>query len=205
MQLDFNRIKNKQRIFIGGNSGTDEILNIISHSLKYLKKPFDMLSNGNGEITDAPIIIFNGLNDLNPETGKAYFHDMKPHIALFHKIMEPVPEGYNSFEEFINQFEMLANGLPKAGTFLYYQSDNVSLMIGKNERQDVRNIEYTKFKNKKTGDTTTLEFKSGEKATIKTIKKGFSGEVAAAFNLVNRLSVKEKHFIKSIQNYQPGV
>ncbi len=205
MQLDFIRIKNKQRIFIGGNSGTDEILNIISHSLKHLNKPFDLLSNGNGEVTDAPIIIFNGMSGLNPETGKAYFHEMKPHIALFHKIIEPVPEGYASFEEFINQYEMLANALPKAGTFLYYQSDNVSLMIGKNERQDVRNIEYTKLKNKKSGETTTLEFKSGEKVSLKTGKKGFSGEMAAAFNLLNRLSVKEKHFIKSIQNYQPGV
>ncbi len=205
MQLDFNRIKNKQRIFIGGNSGTDEILNIISHSLKHLKKPFDVLPNGEGEITDAPIIIFNGMNELNPKSGKAYFHEIKPHIALFHKIIEPVPDGYASFEDFINQFEMLANGLPKAGTFLYYQSDNVSLMIGKNERQDVRNIEYTKLKNKKSGDTTDIEFKSGEVVSIPIRKKGFPGEVAAALNIVNRLSVKEKHFIKSLQNYQPGV
>ncbi|GEM_PF-482753 len=205
MQLDFNRIKNKQRIFIGGNSGTDEILNIISHSLKTLKKPFDVLPNGIGELTDAPIVIFNGMNALNPGTGKAYFHDMKPHIGLFHKIVEPVPDGYTSFEQFINQFEMLANALPKGGTFLYYQSDNVSLMIGKNERLDVRNIEYTKLKNKKSGDTTELVFKSGDVVSLPTKKKGFSGEMAAALNIVSRLSIKEKHFIKSIQNYKPGV
>ncbi len=205
MQLDFNRIKNKQRIFIGGNSGTDEVLNIVSHSLNYLKKPFDLLPNGQGEITDAPIIIFNGMNDPNPETGKARFHDMKPHIALFHKIIEPVPDGYQSFEDFINQFEMLANGLPKAGTFLYYQSDNVSLMIGKNERKDVRNIEYTKLKSKKSGDATEMEFTSGDVVSFPIRKKGFPGEMAAAFNILTRLSVKEKHFIKSIKNYQPGV
>jgi len=205
MQLNFNRIKNKQRIFIGGNSGTDEILHIISHSLNYLKKPFDLLVNGEGEITDAPIVIFNGMNALNPETGKAFFHDMKPHIALFHKIVEPVPDGYQSFEHFINQFEVLANNLPKGGTFLYYQSDNVSLMIGKNEREDVRNIEYTKLKSKTSGDTCDLEFKSGEVLSYSFKKKGLPGEMAAALNISNRLSIKEKHFINSIKNYQPGV
>lgn len=205
MQLDFNLIRNKQRIFIGGNSGTDEIQNIISHALKHLKKPFDIYQNGEGQITDAPIILFNGLNELNPKTGKAYFHELKPHIALFHKIIEPVPESYNSFEDFIYQYELLADSLPKAGTFLYYQSDNVSLMIGKKERDDVRNIEYTKLKNHRNGDQITIKFNSDHSLTYHVPRKGFPGELSAALNIINRLSISEKKFIKSIQNYQPGV
>ncbi len=205
MQLDFNQIRNKQRIFIGGNSGTEEIINIISHSLKQLKKPFDLLRNGEGSLTDAPLVLYNGMNELDPGTGKAHFHELKPHIALFHKIIEPVPESYHSFEDFIYQYELLADSLPKAGTFLYYQSDNVSLMIGKKEREDVRNIEYTKLKNHRNGDQLTIHFHSDQSLDFKITRKGFPGELSAALNIVNRLSIEEKKFIKSIQNYQPGV
>ncbi|XOV94546.1 MAG: hypothetical protein ACFHWX_07540 [Bacteroidota bacterium] len=205
MQLDFNQIKNKQRIFIGGNSGTDEIIKIVSHVLHYLKKPFDLFQNGEGQLTDAPMIIFNGMNELNPETGKAYFHEMKPHIGLFHKITEPVPTSYPSFEDFINQYELLADSLPKAGTLLYYQSDNVSLMIGKKERDDIKNIEYKKLKSQRAGDKITLEFKSGGEVSFELERSGLPGEMAAALNIANRFSIKEKKFIKAIQNYQPGV
>ncbi len=206
MALDFNQIKNKQRIFIGGNSGTDEIVNIISHCLNYLNKPFSLLKNGSGDITDAPLVIFNGLNEINPKTNQAHFHDIKPHIGLFHKIVEPVPTSYNSFEDFINQYEILADSLPKAGSFLYYQSDNVSLMIGKKERADIKNIEYTKLKNKRIDDNTLLlEFKSGEELSFQINRKGFPGEVAAALNILDRLSIKEKQMLKSFKTYQPGV
>lgn len=204
MQLDFNRIKNKQRIFIGGNIGTDEIINIISHCLKYIHKPFDLLQNGKGDITDAPLVIFNGMNELNPKTDKAYFQEMKPHIALFHKIAEPIPSSYHTFEDFINQYEILADSLPKAGSFLCYQSDNVSLMIGKKDRADIKNIEYTKLKHSRNGDILTIEFKSGE-YTTSLKRKGFPGELAAAMNILTRLAVKEKQFLKSLKTYQPGV
>ncbi|CAN0213443.1 unnamed protein product, partial [Chrysoparadoxa australica] len=128
-----------------------------------------------------------------------------PDIALFHKIIEPVPSSYKSFEDFIYQYEVLADNLPKAGSFLYYQSDNVSLMIGKKERADIKNIEYTKLKNKRSGDILTLELKSGGQLSIPFKKKGFPGELAAAVNILTRLSIKEKHILKSLKTYQPGV
>lgn len=202
--MDFSLIKNKQRIFIGGNRGSNEILNIIAHSLSELNKAFDLLQNGEGNLTDAPVVIFNGLDDLDPTKKEARFHAMKPHIALFHVIEEPVPETYGSFEDYINEYERLADNLPKAGTFLYYQSDNVSLMIGKKERDDIQNIEYTKLKNHRGDNQLIIKFESDRTLSFPT-KKGFPGELAAAQQIMQRLAIKEKEFIESIENYKPGV
>ena len=204
MQIDFERIKNKQRIFIGGNDGTEEILQIICHTLNKINKPYALPDSKEGELNDSPIFLYTGMDHLSPSTQKAGFHDLRPHIALLHKIKEPTPPSYHSFEEYINQYEILADQLPKAGTLIYYQSDNVSMIVGKKERDDLNNIEYAKVKNDIRQDRIVLKFDSGE-VTIKSDNHAIIGEISAAFTLLKRLGVKEEQFTESLNTLNISV
>ena len=204
MQIDFERIKNKQRIFIGGNEGTEEILQIICHTLDKINKPYALPDSKERDLDEAPIFLYSGLDDLSPTTNSAGFHDLRPHIAVLHKIKEPTPPSYHSFEEYINQYEILADQLPKAGTLIYYQSDNVSMIIGKKERDDLNNIEYAKIKNNIQKDRIILKFDSGE-VIINSGNHAIIGEISAALTLLKRLGVKEEQFTESLNTLDISV
>lgn len=142
MQLNTERIRNKQRIYIGGNSGSSEVFNMARSLLTYFDKPADFYTLGEPySPTDAPIVIVRGGDEL--VNGKALFRQLDPHIVLIHKITENVPAGYSGLEAYVSQFELLADGLPKAGAYIFFEGDHVATLMGKKEREDVKNIEYT--------------------------------------------------------------
>ena len=104
MQINTDLLKNKQRIYIGGNHGVKKIYNLTKHVLTAIGKPADFFAVGEeNELTDAPIVIIKGGDEL--ENGNAVFHQLDIHILLIHRIDEDVPEPYKSFEEYISQFE----------------------------------------------------------------------------------------------------
>jgi UDP-N-acetylmuramate: L-alanyl-gamma-D-glutamyl-meso-diaminopimelate ligase len=182
MHIDKNLIKNKQRILIGGTHGVAEIQHIIKTVVNHIHKPADFVDLSEApHLTDAPTVIMIGGD--GPENGNDLFNELNIHILLIHQLNDFVPAGYASFNEYVDQFEKLADALPKAGTFLYNEADDVALMIGKKEREDVKNIEYS-----------AIDAIEGVNSDPE-----FLGQAGAAKALLKRIGVSESQFIAGLK------
>lgn len=171
MHIDIHPIRNKQRIYIGGNSGAREIFDLTRSLVQQLGKPADFYIPGQPYTpTDAPVVIIRGSEE--PVNGKAGFQQLDLHILLIHRITEDLPAGYQSFEEYVSQYEQLADALPRAGTYFFFEGSDVATLIGKKEREDVKNIEYAALKQeelinvKKSADPGFPEIAGGVRALL---------------------------------------
>lgn len=199
MQLNTELLKNKQRIYIGGNHGVKKIYNLTQHVITSVGKPADFYSVGEeNSISDAPIVFIKGGDEL--EDGKALFHQLGIHILLIHRIDEDVPKPYKTFEEYIAQFELLADNLPKAGTFLFFEGDNVATLMGKKEREDVKNIEYTALQAEPVDDGFFI-INGSEKIKVSSVGKRFPAHAAGAKALLNRIGISDQQFFEALKTY----
>lgn len=176
----------------------NEIFEIVKQVLQHLQKPADFYTVGeDNTITDAPVVIIKGGDGLH--NGQAIFHQLDIHMLLVHKIDEEIPQGYASFEAYVSEYEKLADNLPKAGCMLYFEDDDVALLMGKKEREDVKEIEYTGLPATKTDDgfVITLE---GDTATIRTTNTRFPNHAAGAKALLNRIGVIDSQFISALKS-----
>lgn len=197
MQINIDQLRNKQRIYIGGNHGVNKIYNLVKHVLEHIQKPADYYTVGEeNELTDAPIVLIKGGDEV--VNGEALFHQLDVHILLIHRIDDDIPEGYSSFENYIAQFETLADYLPKSGTFLFYEGDNVATLMGKKEREDVRNVEYVALEASKTDDGYLLAYQ-GEEIYIKSTSKRFPNHAGGAKALLNRIGVSDAQFYSALK------
>ncbi|MFY0605322.1 MAG: hypothetical protein JXR10_01320 [Cyclobacteriaceae bacterium] len=193
-------LNNKQRIYLGGNHGANNIYEIVRHVLQEIQKPADFYSYGEAlKTTSAPIIIMRGADELT--NGQAAFNQLSPHILLIHRIKEDVPAGYSSFDDYISQIEILADNLPKAGSLFFFEEDPVGILIGKKEREDVKETPYSKLKNTKTSDGYILE-SDGSNLSIVTENKDFPEHAAGAKALLQRIGVSENQFFNALKSYK---
>lgn len=199
MQLDINLIKNKQRIFIGGTHGVDEIFHLTRQILHFVGKPVDFYTIGEPyEPSDAPVVIIRGGEEL--ENGNALFLDLDIHILLLHRIKDKQPKGYHSLEEYVEQYEKLADALPKAGTFIFNVDDNLATLIGKKEREDVKNIEYTALPAQETESGFIFKL-NGENIEVKTTKEKFPKRLAGVKALLNRIGVVDAQIASALKSF----
>ncbi len=197
MQIDTAPIKNKQRIYIGGTRGVEEIFDLCQLVVNHVGKEVDFYSIGEEtNFTDAPVIIIKGGDEK--ADGKPYFHDLDLHILLIHRIGERLPAGYQSFDEVVLEYEKLADQLPKAGSLVYFEDDHVATMIGKKEREDVKSFEYKALKCKQTDDGFIFE-PGDEHIVIRTDNEGFPNHAAGAKMLLGRIGISKKQFYSALK------
>lgn len=199
MQVNTTQLKNKQRIYIGGNHGANKIFDLTKHILLSVKKSVDFYRYGEDNVlTDAPIVIIRGADELVDK--QASFHSFEPHILLIHKVKEDLPNGYTSFEQYVSEFEKLADNLPKSGNLVYFEDDDVAILLGKKEREDIRAFPYTALDGEKTIDG----FKVTTGASpifITTTNDKFLKHAAGAKALLNRLGVTDDEFFKALNSF----
>ncbi len=145
MPVPFDKLEDKQRIVIIDNEGTTAILDVVFKVLKAHNRKFDWLkADGTYEVSDdAPIILIQADDHLEEGTHKAKFLRYQHHVMVIHHVKESFPDSYANFEEYIAQYEEMADLTPKAGTILFNQDDHVAnLIAGEREREDIKLIEY---------------------------------------------------------------
>ena len=143
--------KNKQRIVIAGSHGKTTITSMIMHVLKEVGKNFDYMVGAKIEgfpdqvkiTNNAPIVIIEGdeyltsLEDRRPKFLN-YFH----HIAVVSGIAWDHINVYPDYNDYIHQFELLADMTPRSGKLIYYKHDETLVDICVKEREDVKTIPY---------------------------------------------------------------
>lgn len=205
----YEQSKNKQRVVIAGSHGKTSITSMILHVLNYHKKNVDYLVGAQIEgfdlmvqlSEDAPVILIEGDEYFNSALDKrSKFLIYEPHIALISGIAWDHFNVFPKYEDYVKTFEQLADGLPKAGSLIYDETDDVLKVIGDKEREDVNRLPYTAH---------PYEIING-RAELKTGKKNIPLRVFGEHNMKNlmgaklvceRLAITDEQFYEAIATF----
>ncbi|QCK15965.1 UDP-N-acetylmuramate--L-alanine ligase [Mangrovivirga cuniculi] len=204
----YERSKNKQRIVIAGSHGKTTITSMIMHVLNKLGKPFDYLVGAKVDgfdlmvkLSDAPLIIIEGdeysTSALDNTPKFLHYHH---HIALISGIEWDHVNIYPDRDNYVAQFDKLADQTPKAGSLVFNEDDNLVSVIGNKEREDVVRVPYT------TPDHYVKDGKTYLKTEFGDIELGVFGihnlqNIAGAKAVLSRISVQDKEFYDAIGSF----
>ncbi len=147
----YEQSKDKQRVVICGSHGKTTITSMVMHVLAYHKRKFDYMVGAQLEgfdtmvklSEDAPLIVIEGdeylSSPIDPSPKFLHYHH---HIALISGISWDHINVFPTFDEYVRQFEALADATPKGGSLVYNEEDDLLTVICRKERDDVQQIEY---------------------------------------------------------------
>ncbi len=204
-----SRCEDKQRIVIAGSHGKTSITAMVMHVLKTLNHKFDYLIGSKVpgfenviRLSDAPIVIIEGDEylsspiDLTPK-----FLHYKHHIGLISGIAWDHVNVFPTEDEYVKQFDLFADNLPKAGSIVYCEEDAMATVIGRKERDDVNRFEYKTHPHEITGGKTYLITDNG-KVGVNVFGKHNMQNIAGAKELLMRLRVTPEEFYASIASFE---
>lgn len=147
----YEQSKNKTRVVIGGSHGKTTITSMILHVLKAAGKDFDYMVGSTVAGFDtmvrlsdnAPVIILEGDEYLSsPIDRRPKFHLYKADIALLSGIAWDHINVFPTFENYVEQFQKFAEGIPAGGSLIYFEDDIELKKIAANLRPGVNKIPY---------------------------------------------------------------
>ncbi|GAB3540253.1 Mur ligase family protein [Spirosoma fluminis] len=206
----YQQSQQKQRVVIAGSHGKTTITSMILHVLKYHNRQFDYLV---GEqlsgfdtmvqlTSDAPIIIIEGDEYASsPIDNRPKFLHYYPHIALISGIAWDHVNIYPTWDEYVDQFESLAEAMPKAGILTFDETDNMLDVIGQKERTDITKIPYEAHASQIIDEQTYLVTKQGKKIPVSVFGEHNMKNVAGAMTVCDRIGITEDQFYLAIPSF----
>ncbi len=128
----YEQSKQKLRVVIGGSHGKTSITSMILHVLRENNKDFDYMVGSTVAGFDtmvrltetAPVIILEGDEYLSsPIDRRPKFHLYQAHIGLLSGIAWDHINVFPTFENYVEQFAIFANGIPKEGSLIWFNED----------------------------------------------------------------------------------
>lgn len=202
---------NKHRVVIAGSHGKTSITSMILHVMKANHRKFDYLVGAQLEgfdtmvhiANDSPTLIVEGdeypasPTDLVPK-----FKLYHPHIALISGIAWDHFNIYPTWEGYVQQFENLADDLPKSGVLIYDETDENLKVIGQKERDGIRAVAYHAHPHKvENGQTslTTLDF--GD-VPLLVFGEHNMKNISGAMAICEELGITAEEFYSAIQTFK---
>ena len=202
---------NKQRVTIAGSHGKTTITSMILHVLNHHQRRFDYLVGAQVEgfdtmvklTDDAPVIIIEGdeyaTSPTDPSPKFLHYH---PHIALISGIAWDHVNIYPTYEQYVRQFELLADSLPKAGAIIFDDTDDMLDVIALKEREDVARIPYDVHPYRIADGKTLLTTKSGSEIPVLVFGEHNMKNISGAMAVCDRLGITEEMFYEAIQTFK---
>ena len=212
----FRNSQHKQRVVIAGSHGKTTITAMILHVLAFQGKSFDYLvgaqvpgfetmarlsddSRGQG----APTIVIEGDEyPASPIDARPKFLLYQPHIALISGIAWDHVNVYPTYEEYVDQFELLADETPKAGTLIFDKTDDMLNVIGEKDRPDVQKIAYEAHPADVIDGQTVLLTKSGQRVPVLVFGEHNLKNLAGAMAVCDRLGITDDEFYAAIASFK---
>ena len=200
----------KQRVVIAGSHGKTSITSIILHVLKYHNRKFDYLVGAQiegfdlmvGLTEDAPVIIIEGDEYLaSPTNRKSKFLFYHAHIALISGIAWDHFNVFPTFEGYVQAFEELADGLPKAGAIVFDETDDIVKVIGEKGREDVSCLPYKAHPYKIENGKAILITKN-EEVPLKIFGEHNMKNLQGAKLILEKLGITDAMFYEAIQTFK---
>jgi UDP-N-acetylmuramate: L-alanyl-gamma-D-glutamyl-meso-diaminopimelate ligase len=207
----YQQSQQKQRVVIAGSHGKTTITAMILHVMTYHKRLFDYWIGDevNGLETtvrltpNAPIIIIEGDEYASsPIDARPKFLHYQPHIALISGIAWDHINIYPTWDEYVDQFESLAEAMPKAGILIFDESDDMLDVIGQKDRPDITKIPYVAHPSEIVDGQTYLITKQGRKLRLQIFGDHNMKNVAGAMTVCDRIGITEEQFYEAIISFK---
>jgi UDP-N-acetylmuramate: L-alanyl-gamma-D-glutamyl-meso-diaminopimelate ligase len=193
----------KQRIIIAGNHHKKALLKVIAHVFNFHKKPVDFFTFQQVRISEeAPVIIIEAEEAIvSPLRRQPAFMFYQHHAAVLCGLSWEKSADYQTFEQYVKAFDVLADSTPKSGLLMYAEEDDLLAVIGKKEREDVIPVGYSFHASEQKDGKTWLT--TGDKK----IPVRFSGEenmhlIQGAKILLGKLGITEDAFYQAIETFE---
>lgn len=211
----FEQSRQKQRVVIAGSHGKTTITSMILHVLKYHNRQFDYLVGaqvegfdtmvkltGDHDASSAPVIIIEGDEYASsPLDRRPKFLHYQPHMALISGIAWDHVNIYPTYEAYVDQFELLADQMPKAGVLIFDETDNLLDVIGEKERPDVQKVPYDAHPHVIRDGRTYLTTPGGQEVTLQVFGLHNMKNIAGAMAVCDRLGISDDQFYEAIQTF----
>jgi UDP-N-acetylmuramate: L-alanyl-gamma-D-glutamyl-meso-diaminopimelate ligase len=206
----YQQSRQKQRVVIAGSHGKTTITAIILHVLKYHNRVFDYWI---GEpvhgfdttvrlSSQAPLVIIEGDEYASsPIDSRPKFLHYQPHIALISGIAWDHINLYPTWEDYVDQFESLAEAMPKAGILIFDESDDMLDVIGQKERADITKIPYFPHPSETTNGKTHLITKQNNRIAINLFGQHNLKNIAGALTVCDHIGITEEQFYQAIPTF----
>ena len=207
----YQQSQQKQRVVIAGSHGKTTITSMIMHVLKHHKRVFDYLVGAQVagfetmvQLTpNAPVIVIEGDEYASsPIDPRPKFLHYQPHIALISGIAWDHVNIYPSYEEYVDQFELLADAMPKSGILVFDETDDMLDVIGQKEREGVQKIPYEAHRSEIIDGQTFLLTRQGTKVAVLVFGEHNMKNISGAMTVCDRLGITEDMFYEAIQSFE---
>lgn len=208
----YQQSQQKQRVVIAGSHGKTTITAIILHVLQYHNRSFDYLVGEQihgfetmAKLTpDSPVIIIEGDEyGSSPIDSRPKFLHYHPHIALISGIAWDHVNLYPTWEAYVDQFELLAEAMPKGGILIFDESDDMLDVIGQKERPDITKVPYQAHKSEIIDNQTFLIDKQGNKILVQLFGDYNLKNISGAMTVCDRIGITENQFYEAIPSFVP--
>lgn len=206
----YQQSRQKQRVVIAGSHGKTTITAIILHVLTYHNRVFDYwvgepVHGFDATVrlsSQAPLIIIEGDEYASsPIDSRPKFLHYQPHIALISGIAWDHINLYPTWEDYVDQFESLAEAMPKAGILIFDESDNMLDVIGQKERADITKIPYFPHPSQTINGKTHLTTKQKDYVAINLFGEHNLKNIAGALTVCDHIGITEEQFYQAIPTF----
>ncbi|GAB2569930.1 UDP-N-acetylmuramate--L-alanine ligase [Spirosoma areae] len=207
----YQQSQQKQRVVIAGSHGKTTITAIILHVLTHHNRTFDYWIGDPIDGFDttvrlsstAPLIIIEGDEYASsPIDSRPKFLHYQPHIALISGIAWDHINLYPTWDEYVDQFESLAEAMPKAGILIFDESDDMLDVIGQKERTDITKIPYFPHPSEVVDGHTYLITKLNKRIPINLFGQHNLKNIAGAITVCDRIGITEDQFYEAIPSFK---
>jgi UDP-N-acetylmuramate: L-alanyl-gamma-D-glutamyl-meso-diaminopimelate ligase len=206
----YQQSRQKQRVVIAGSHGKTTITAIILHVLKHQNRVFDYwigepVTGFDTTVqlsSTAPIIIIEGDEYASsPIDSRPKFLHYQPHIALISGIAWDHINLYPTWEDYVDQFESLAEAMPKAGILIFDESDDMLDVIGQKERADITKIPYFPHPSETVDGKTYLITKQKSRIAINLFGQHNLKNITGALTVCDHIGITENQFYQAIPTF----
>lgn len=206
----YEQSKNKRRFVIGGSHGKTTITAMIMHVLKYSGKKFDYMVGSQLEGFDtmvslseeAPIIILEGDEYLSsPIDRRPKFHLYHAEVGLISGIAWDHINVFPTFENYVEQFQIFAAGIPADGTLIYCENDPAVVSVSHAAKAGVKKLAYGIPEHEIRDGITYLKTNGGE-VPLQIFGNHNLMNLAGARLMCAEAGVTEEEFNKAISTFK---
>jgi UDP-N-acetylmuramate: L-alanyl-gamma-D-glutamyl-meso-diaminopimelate ligase len=207
----FEQSQDKHRVVIAGSHGKTTITSMILHVLDVFNRKYNYLVGAQIEgfenmvhlSDDAPVVIMEGDEYFSsPIDRTPKFLHYQPHIALISGIAWDHFNVFPTWEKYVQQFETLADSLPKAGVLLYDETDDMLDVIGQKERLDISNVAYSAHPYHIVDGKTFLKTQDGTDVPMLVFGEHNMKNITGAMLVCEILGVTRAQFYQAIRSFK---
>ena len=206
----YEQSKNKTRVVIGGSHGKTTITSMILHVMHYHNIEVDYMVGAQLEGFDTMVhltetndfIVLEGDEYLSsPIDRRPKFHLYQPNIALLSGIAWDHINVFQTFENYVEQFEIFVNQITKGGILVYNEEDETVKKVAEETTNTIRRLPYATPNYSVEDGTTLLETPEGP-MPIEVFGAHNLNNLAGAKWICQNMGVDEADFYEAIASFK---